>query len=265
MNYPQRHKKKSIPWILILTIIIVVLLIVFRPAFPENIRERVFLLGSPIWNSNQAIKANVSGFASELKSKQSLIEENQKLRGELQKIRLETLTNNILREENKVLRERFGRTENASSTILAAILKRPNTTLYDTFIIDGGESVGIKEGALVVSEQNIGIGVVSETFSKSALVTLFSAPGEMVDVLINGEIAITAEGRGSGNFLVSLPRDIDIAIGEPIVLPTLSPTFFAEVEHIDINPTDPFKSILFRLPINISEERFVFVENYVQN
>jgi len=266
MNYRQKHNKKF-PWIIV-PLLFIIGIIAFQPAFPERIRTIVFQIGEPIWGVTSSAQVAASDALSGTRSKQFLLEEIERLETELEKVRIEQLTNDLLREENRVLRERYERGETESPEVMVSILKRPRSTLYDTFIVDGGSAAGIKKDSLVISSGGVAVGTITEVFEHSALVTLFSSPGSSLDVLLgtdDSSIALSATGKGSGNFEVLIPRDIALSVGDPVVLPTLSPTLLATVDHIGILPTDPFKEVLFRLPINISEERFLFIKPYVQN
>lgn len=252
MNYRSRHKKKKIS--LILLILIILILIFVRPQMPNWIAKSTNFIASPIWSLKQSITDNTT-----IKSKKDLMDENRRLEEQLQRTLINKISNDLLREENASLKEMLGRSV-YDNTILASVLVRPNSTLYDTFIIDIGKNNNINEGDYVIAYGDVVVGYVESTFSNTSLVKLFSSPGEQTDVIIGeNEIAAVAEGIGGGNFTMSLPRGVLINKLDVIVTPTIESQILALVEEIIVNPTDSFQTILFKGPVNLSELRFVEV------
>src|SRR3989339_757666 len=93
------------------------------------------------------------------------------------------------------------------------------------------------------------LGVVSEVFSKSAKVKLFSASGEETNaVLERNSVPVTLVGGGGGNFKLTLPRDIAIEKGDRILSPDITSRPLATVGEISVRPTDSFKEVLAKSP-----------------
>ena len=68
------------------------------------------------------------------------------------------------------------------------------------------------------------------------------------------------EGLGGGNFAAKLPRDVEVKEGDAAVVPSISTSVFGFVEKIELNPTDSFQKIIFKIPANLSELKWVTVE-----
>lgn len=250
MNYRSRRKRISV-----LIIIVIFSILVFgRPSMPNWLTSVTHYVGYPFWTVKQAITNNVT-----LQTKKSLIEENRKLKSRVETLVINEISNDILREENISLKEILGRSI-YNNAILASVLVRPNSTLYDTFIIDIGGNNNVVNGDYVIINGDVVIGYVEETYSNTSLVKLFSSPGEETDIIIGEDnIATIAHGVGGGNFTVSLPRGVVVKVGDPIITPTIETQLFATVEEIISNPIDSFQTILFKNPVNISNIRFVQV------
>lgn len=254
MNYRSRHKKRN--YSLILLIIVILILVFVRPQMPNWVTKVTHYAASPIWSIKKSVTDDIS-----VKSKKALLEENRTLLEELRRSQINKISNDLLREENISLKDLLGRNV-YENTILASILVRPNSALYDTFIIDIGLNNNVKEGDYVIAYGDVVVGYIESAFSNTSLVKLFSSPGEQIDVIIGeNEVSAVAEGLGGGNFKMSLPRGMVINKFDVIITPTIESQILALVEEIIVNPTDSFQTILFKSPVNLSEIRFVQVQH----
>ena len=166
--------------------------------------------------------------------------------------------------DNASLQEILGRGAQGSAShkmILAAILAKPNQSLYDTLLIDAGSKEGIKIGENVFALGNIPIGRVDVVYDDSAKVVLFSNAGEKTEAVISGKnIFLELIGRGGGNFEIDLPKDFVLQKGDQVVLPGINPLVLAITQTIISDPRDPFTKALLTSPVNIEEQKFVEVE-----
>ncbi len=212
----------------------------------------------PFWSGENNVSASVSSFFLSLQSKRKLVEENRSLVETIENLRAMEFENKILREENTDLKRMWGQ-RNFERMILAPVLRRPSSTLYDTLIIDTRGNKEILEGKRVVADGRFVIGEISSVSGKVAVVSLFSTPGVETEVFIGTSTAsVVAKGLGSGNFTVKLPRETGVVVGENITLPGVSLPF-SIVESVDVRTTDPFEIIRFRIPVNINALKWVEV------
>ena len=145
--------------------------------------------------------------------------------------------------------------------MIATVLTRPPQTHYDVITIDVGSNESILIGSKISMPEGPLVGTVSAVFSKSAQVKLFSSSGEETNaVLERNNVPITLVGLGGGNFRFELPRDIVIEVGDRILSSDVGMRHLATVGEVNIRPTDSFKEILAKSPINIFTLRFIFVE-----
>lgn len=260
MNFHRRPKKdRGARTLLAVVALLVVVVIFFQFAGPNLLTSPLHAVARPLWS----VGAGVGGFFENsigfFRSRQALISENRALKEELVRLRDASFITQVLREENRQLKEKLGR-RTLDNRVLAAVLVRPNKSLYDTFIIDIGHADNIGIGDPVIAGEDHVLGFIESVQRKTAIVKLFSTPGERVDVIIGPEnIAAVAEGRGSGNFIVVLPRGIPVEEGSAIIMPNITPRLFGVVGVVIVRPADSFQTILFKSPVNIAELRFVEV------
>ncbi|MGH7249772.1 MAG: hypothetical protein ACREGC_02255, partial [Minisyncoccia bacterium] len=75
----------------------------------------------------------------------------------------------------------------------------------------------------------------------------------------SGNIFMEVIGRGGGNFEMTLPKDVTLQKGDPVVLPGINPYVLAVTQSIISDPRDPFTKALLTSPVNIQELKFVQV------
>ena len=261
-NYLQRHRRPEDPLRKlavfggIAAISVGVLVSLFAPSFfPGMLQE----IGHPLWEAETATAAALPGFLELLRSKRELVLQNRGLRTELADASLRLSALLMLAEENRELKKMLGRAP-AGERVAAGVLVRPNQSPYDTLIIDAGENLGITKGSRVVFG-DIAIGTVERVFKATALVKLFSTPGETIAVQIGSAgVSSFATGKGGGTFEVQLPRGAQIVEGDSVSAPGIHATLLGFVEKIFQDPADPFITALFRSPANLYEIRFVEIE-----
>ena len=145
--------------------------------------------------------------------------------------------------------------------VLAAILAKPNQSIYDTLIIDAGTKQGIKAGEVVFALGNLPIGRIGEVYQNSSKVILFSNAGEKNQTVVTDRnIFMELVGRGGENFEMILPRDLTLQKGSQVVMPGLHSYVLAVVETIISDPRDPFIKALLTSPVNVQGLKFVEVE-----
>ncbi len=199
-------------------------------------------------------------------SKNSLYLQNQGLQNKLSEYGARMSNYDSLLSENISLKEILGRKKPASmgqggektNMLLASILSKPNQSLYDILVVDMGAKEGIKIGDTVFALGNIPVGKVSFIFDHSAKVTLFSNPGEKMQVVLSSKnIFMEIVGRGGGNFEMIMPSDIVPQKGDQAVLPGIDAFVVGVVETVISDPRDSFVKALLSSPVNMQEQKFV--------
>jgi rod shape-determining protein MreC len=219
--------------------------------FPKISNEGIFLIAKPLWGAKDylAQESNVI-FGTAFSDKEKLLTENLSLQRQLDEARTSLLSLENYKKENEELKGILGR-NTSSKKILGVVLSKPNRSIYDTLVIDVGTNNGIKKDDAVMFGDFM-IGKVSEVYSDYSKVKLSSTYGEKNIVRVgNVNVDVEAEGRGGGNYVVRLPKDVSVTVGDLIKSVELGPKFFGKVVSIEKTETSSFQFILFKLPVNI--------------
>lgn len=219
----------------------------------------IISMTAPVWKAENVIIQSLRNGFTFFNSQQALVEENTVLKEKLSSLEIEILSLSSKQAQENTLLELIGRRQKPNM-IAAAVLTHPPQTPYDVIVIDAGYNESIALNSIVSLPEGPILGVVSEVFSKTAKVKLFSAAGEETNAILERDnIPVTLVGAGGGNFKLIFPRDIAVERGDRILSADISSHLLAIVEEISARPTDSFKEVLAKSPANIFVLRFVFV------
>jgi len=256
MTYIEKNRGnhgKKIVFVIVGFIISIYFLVQFL--FPHFLPALFTSIAVPFWRAQFSIESG------SLLSSLSLLRENEELKRELLLNSTKMTTVEYLDLENAQLRKLLHSTS-SKQYILSAILKRPPLYPYDELIIDIGSDRNISTTSIVYAEGDIPIGRVTDVFGKSSKVILFSSPGEKNEVLIGDKnILAEANGVGGGQFEVELPKGAIVNVGDFVVLATLDSRPFGKVVSVDTSSSLPFQKVLFSVPINLYQLRWVLIFN----
>jgi len=200
-----------------------------------------------------------SGFWSAIQFKNSLSQENTRLKAEHVGFALLSLERDRLSQENTELKDILGR-KSEKRSVLAAIIAKPNRSPYDTMVLDVGVDSGIVNGAQVLTYGGTVVGEVFNVGDATSKVEMFSSPGKITAGLISeGNISVSLRGLGNGNFEATLPRDVKVPVDAQVVSLGLNPFLIATVGAVVNDPRSPFQVILLKTPFNMQELKLVEV------
>lgn len=215
---------------------------------------------APLWHSNLYVRTGLENLVGSLRTKDALIAENEALKEKLASDDELIISLRAIAESRNELLKSFGR--EPMHMLPGSVLVHPPETPYDILIVDAGDNLGIKPASLVYTPEGSEIGTVSDVFSKTSRVKLYSTAGERSDaVLERGGAAIVLVGRGGGNMSFTIARDIPVSVGDRVLSPRLESSLVGVVGDIEVTPTDSEKTVLVRSPINPNSQRFVLIEN----
>jgi len=218
-------------------------------------------IGLPIWKSENVITNTVEDKGYLLRTRSSVFRENDTLKNENNNLKNRMIDYDILSKENEQLKELLGRIAPTTDFTLATILTKPNRSPYDTVVVDIGSDGGITTGMRVYADAHIPLGVVSEVYKDSSLVTLYSNPKYITEaVLQQSNTSVELIGRGGGNFEMIIPQDLSSSQGEQVVLPGLNTEVVAIIDGILSAPTDPIKKVILRSPVNVQSLKWVQIK-----
>ncbi len=218
---------------------------------------------TPFWQLNHQFRDRVSTAADiATRSKADLITEIERLEMEAEAGRIALLDAEIVRRENEEFRAALGYVFEDESWLVAGILVRPPQTPYDILVLDVGVGEDVRHGQLVFASSGVVLGVVQEVLARQAVVSLLSTPQlETTVVLERQGIGVTATGKGGGVYELHVPREIEVLVGDLVVLPGRQTEIIGTVQEIIFDPRDPFQTVLAAAPTNFYEKRFVYVSN----
>ncbi|OHA16823.1 MAG: hypothetical protein A3C79_00645 [Candidatus Taylorbacteria bacterium RIFCSPHIGHO2_02_FULL_45_28] len=278
MIYLQTHKhpRRFLRQILGLTIVLIVAAVSAIQFFTPHFLPSLFTaVARPFWRVEFSMKSGA------LHSIESLLNEKELLIRQLSEIRVRLDTIEATELENVELKALLGRErvfstgtstietttklgtfeKNGNLGILAAVLKRPPLLAYDEIIIDIGRDYDISTSSLVYAPGDVLIGRVFDVLTTTAKVKFFSSPGELYPISIGPKhSAATAIGRGGGQYEAQVSRDIDVEEGDFVLNSGLNDKPFGFVSAVLLDPTQPFKTVLFASPVNIYQLRWVLIK-----
>jgi cell shape-determining protein MreC len=218
-------------------------------------------IGKPIWKARNSISQKIEDVGYVVRTKTSVYKENENLILENKDLKNAMVDYQILKNENISLKESLGRIIPNKNLILSSILTKPNYSPYDTIIIDIGLDSNVAVGNQVYSNDLIPIGEVSEVYSNTSLVTLYTNPGEVTEAMIDGtNTSIELVGRGGGNFEMTIPLDLPFTKGTLVYLPNIQTEIVAVIEDVISTPNDPVKKVLLSSPVNVQSLKWVLVK-----
>lgn len=241
-----------------LAVILVLVAIVFAvPPLRNGLRRSVSIVGTGIGHVTHSVGGFFGSIGTGIRSKNRLAEENAALRAEVSRLTAKTASEDVLAQENAELKAAMGRTENGVF-VLAAVLGKPPHSVYDTLLVDGGAKAGISVGQTVYAGGETPIGTVAEVMPLSAVVRLYSAPGEKTEAhLFPSNTDITLIGRGGGNFSATIPHELTVEVGTAVVTKALDPKVIGTFMKVTSDARDPFQTLLLASAININDLSFV--------
>ncbi len=236
---------------------LVVLLV--RGPVADSLGGVLFYLGTPVWALEESVSGLIERTRVAFAAKERLADENRTLRAALDEVAIEAHARDALREENRELKEMLGR-RSEFDLMYARILSAPPVSPYDTLLVDIGEEDGVASGTPVFSQGDWKVGEVTRLWRRSALVTLYSAPGTEVSVMIGtSSIPAKASGIGGGNLRAILPRGISIKEGDLVTIPAIDPSYAGTVDAIERPEGSSLEAIYMRLPFDLTKERHVYL------
>jgi len=210
--------------------------------------------------TTSALKDSVTTMSNVRVQKITLQKEQELLKKRIRELELYALNNLVLVSENEELRRLLGDgATQINNGILAQVLSSGGLYPYGTILISRG---AFEVGALVYGEQNIFLGTVAQVDKNTAVVQLVSGLSSKTDVIVGispRATQATMYGRGNGNMIIEVPRDIDVRLDDPVVVAGALTTLVGFVGDIEVQSTDAFQIVRVRTPLNIKTVRFVRV------
>ncbi len=263
MIYLQRNRQQSRRnrglWSALLIAFLIIAGIILLQIFAHGAIDKIALsTGGPVAKIYTSIKNNVAFAAAMVKSRHSLVDDNEELKAKLADIEAEHIRFNSILKENQDLLSAYGRSPFTKSVVIANVTAKPPQSPYDLVIVDIGSRDGVALGNRAYALGGIPIGKVVETSDATSKVVLYSSIGEENQFVHERTGAsISAVGTGGGNLEATVAQEVDIVEGDKLTLPQFGGTVVATVVQVESTVTSASKRVLFRLPINLFNLRWV--------
>ncbi len=231
----------------------------WKPPVARLAARPVAAVAAPFFTLRDSIGDWLARNMFAFETKKSLLGENIELKKKISEFEARMLSCGIKEKENEELKSLLS-AGGEEKFLAAPILARPPKAPYDVLIVGAGSEKGIRPGMRAAAYGNILLGYVSEVFPKTSKIKLISFPGEENNVsLLDSGVSAVAIGMGGENLEITLPRAIKIKVGERAAALGSDSLAAGIVEKIIADPADPFQKILFRLPVNIQELKYVMI------
>ena len=210
------------------------------------------------WEERNDIGSSSEKLLGSLRTKQSLIAENDQLRSDITRLEIDNLRTRYLSEEL----EKFSSFDNSDTILTAHVVEQGPFGNSDTFIIDRGSRDGITALDIVITHDYLSIGEVEEVYDTTSLVTLYSRPDYITGgILFPHELTVTAYGHGKGSLRIDVSREIDVQVGDLLYSLGEPGNLIAVVRDVVFDPRDPSKQVYLSYPVNLNQIQVVGVQN----
>ena len=236
-------------------------LVVFDVPFPRSGTELALRMARPLWEARDAVSSRFISQEQSTASADELRAERNALLDERTQLQRENYVARALIEENRMLKSLLGRIDGDAGLIPASVILAPEYSPYDTFIIDAGADMGVREQMLILTPEGVVLGYVRDVHNRTAVGTLFSAYDVRTDVVLAGTstLHVTLEGKG-GSMEIRVPRDLAVMPDTPVIVPGFSGARIGTVGHIQLSPEDAFQTIYVDSLDNIHRVRHVLID-----
>jgi cell shape-determining protein MreC len=177
----------------------------------------------------------------------------------LKRLRVE---NDLLRTENAALRK-LDHTHKKQTQVLR-VVSHTGLKPYGTLTIEKKDVYESAVGAVVLADAGFAIGTIDSLSSRTAQVALFSAAHDEFDALTtdihHNPIALTVLGSSHGNFIATVPRDVEIKAGTLVTAKLAYGSPIGEVKKVVRTSSDSQAVVHIAIPFSLDGLRFVEVQ-----
>jgi len=268
ISHRPNNKKKSIFVRFVVTVLIVFGLFSVNRYFSGSLSRLAQEGAWYIANLTVLLEKKSGNFFAVFARKQTLLSENQKLKEENRRLRLELSQKKLLQIQNNALQRyvtaRATSQENTMHPVrtFATVISTVGVVPHGTLLLSGDMKY-VSVGDRVLLDNLYMVGVVISKTKHTATVQLLSASGQKTPVIIRShDSANSAEalGVGSGNFILKVPRDMPVAVGDMLYASRAHQYAIGVVGDRETHPTDSFATVRARLPISLQALQYLIIE-----
>ena len=216
------------------------------------VRDGVAVVSTGFHHIGQSIAA--SGF---FRSNASLASENQSLKAQVAALQEQAALSDALQAQITSLSSITHLAQTVPG-ITAPVASSFIASPYGTFLIGAGAAEGVTRNALVLSDQGVVIGTISDVSAHTATVLELFAPEHSVNALLDGS-PISAKGTGGGNATAQVPNGVSVNPGDAVTAPEYGGRVIGIVGHVDSNPSNAAMQVSIGSAVNLASMQYVYV------
>lgn len=202
-----------------------------------------------------------------LTSRESLREENARLRAEALVLHAKTQKLASLRAENLRLRELLNSSSHKEESVLVAeVVGLAADPSQHVFVIDKGRAEGVREGQAVIDAEGL-IGQVIDVAYNHSRVMMVTDPTHALSIQVNRNgVRAIVEGTGLIDLLEisHVAATTDVKVGDLLISSGLGGRFpagypVARIAEVTIDPGEPFATVRARPLAQLDKTQFVLL------
>lgn len=218
-----------------------------------------FRLGATVAQTGSLPAALIDTATRLIRGSDAILAHNRVLQDRVAELESRLLNYQSLRSDHEALLASVGFVAQNPSTVIGRVLTTLWTNPYDVLLVELPAGRLVEPQSAVTFADALYLGRVVAVNGRIAQVQLLSAPGSVIPVAVGTSTTITeAHGRGGGNFQITLPRGVPVAVGD-VVHATSSPQRWSlgRIGNIEREPSDSSQTLFFRYPLNLQTLKFV--------
>lgn len=257
MTNIQRSRKKGGRGFKFFITFLFVLFLVFNYFKWTPFHNFVLNISSPVFKVKDVALSPFDNLFSYFKSKKELEKRNEELEKEISNLKIEFLSSEILKYEyQSLVNQGLENKEDSETQIeLAKVILKPPFSSFDNLLISGDFSENIIGEK--VFYRNIFIGEIKDIKNRTAVIQMASASGNKTPAKLKDGKMFEVVGRGSGQYEMTLPKDVEVKEGDPIIYPEEDVVLFGIVNKVFATEDDLFNKVLFNLPVDFSDLNYL--------
>lgn len=217
-----------------------------------------FWVGGPMWTVREAVSSRAVSFVSYFKIKSSLQNENDDLKKKLDEKNAEIIVVKNQVDLYKQLDSYISMKDTTANEGIVRVVSRPPQTPFDVLVVEANDN-NIKAGQRVYFA-GIPAGIVESKTGSFAKIFLFSNPASQFRVLVGAnKIESDAKGKSQGNIYLTLPKSVDVQIGDTVYLAD-GTVPIGTISQIDNNTSTSFIDVYVKMPFSPSRVDWLTVQ-----
>lgn len=252
---PKRHF-----WWWAAIVVVLALGLVFAGSFISSVVNKpVYLTAQTVSSGNWLSNRLVDMMTVLVRGRTELLAENFNQKERIALLEAQMLAFEDLKNEHAILLGQVSEFDPGENLVIGRVLTSLWVSPFDTLLVELPAPEAVVVNSPVTFGDALYLGRVIEVNGSRAKIQLLSAPGtETAVYLATSTASSIAVGRGGGNFQITFPRGIGVAVGD-IVQATSSPAdwYLGRVGAVEHEPSDSSQTVYVRYPVNLNTLRFV--------